>query len=296
MMKHYLVGILALGLIGCQPATSGSDAASQIQIKSASVGCNSAIEDFQNWVTGGQECLAIKVYRSREVFDAPPTLVIALHGDGASGSLADRAPQTWIDQIQDNISDHDEFKSSNTIIVVIARLGYPIDGIGRSTGHRPEPDGRRATYRPEYISPLFGAIKNLAAKYKPQKIVAWGSSGGSASLAIGAGLHPEILISQLLLGVCPCDVPTWENGHGWPLSDAHSPLDYATRIPNQTGVILVVGKKDRNTPPSLSEAFLKAHQIAGGAGRIVYTDGTHSSTKQTPGHIAEQLKTIKSSK
>jgi len=296
MMKHYVIGILAMGLVGCQSATTGNQTASQAQIKSASGGCNSAIEDFQNWVTGGQECLAMRVFRSKETFDAPPTLVIALHGDGASGSRADRAPQTWIDQIQDNILDQEMFKKSNSIIAVIARLGYPIDGVGRSTGHRPEPDGRRATYRPEYIAPIFDAVKNLAAKYQPQKIVAWGSSGRSASLAIGAGIHSDTPISQLLLGVCPCDVPTWEHGHGWPSSGAYSPLDYATKIPNQTEVILVVGQKDRNTAPSLSETFLKTRQAAGGSARIVFTDGTHSSTRQTTEHIAEQLKTITNTK
>lgn len=291
-MKHFLTSILALSLVGCQAVTTGEQTAAKVQIKSASGGCNPSIEDFENWVSGHQECLAMKTFKSRQTLNAPPTLVVAIHGDGASGSRADRAPQTWVDQIEEHIVNQDAFKNSNTIIAVIARLGYPIDGVGRSTGHRPDPDGRRATYRPEYIAPVFGAIKNLTDHYKPNKVVGWGASGGSATLAIGAGMHHDVKIDQLLLGVCPCDVPTWENGHNWPSSGAYSPLDFATKIPRTTETILIVGNRDKNTFPSLSERFLKERHIAGQAGRIVYTEGTHNSTKHTAEHIAEQIRTI----
>lgn len=299
-MKHHFAVFLALGLVGCQststgPATSGTPSTTQTASVSASGGCNPSVEDFEKWVTGGQECLAIKTFRSKATFSGPPTLVIVVHGDGASGSRADQAPQYWVDQIEDNILGRTEYRNSNTLIAVIARLGYPIQGVGRSSGHRPEPNGRRATYQPRYINPVFAAIDRLIAHYSPKDVVAWGSSGGAATLAIGSGLNPATPINKMLLTVCPCDVPTWEFGHGWPYSAAHSPLDYAAKIPVHTETILVVGTRDKNTSPSLSETFLKSRRAAGGQGRIVYTDGTHSSTRNTPGHVAEQIKTISSS-
>ena len=252
-------------------------------------GCNPVIEDFENWVTGGQECLAIKVLKSRDNFEQRPTLVVALHGDGASGSAADRASQGWIDQIRGRIVDQDTFKKHDVVIAVVARLGYPVYGTGRSSGFRPEPYGRRGTYRPDFIRPIFDAIERLAKHYDAKEIVGWGSSGGSAMLAIGAGLYETPRFSKLLLGVCPCNVPKWESMHGWSNIGAFSPLDYATRIDNKIEVILVVGKYDSDTPPSLSEDFAAARKSRGGRVRIVYTNGAHASTQWRQAHVNEQM-------
>ncbi len=298
-MRFFMILILAAGLAACR-TVGGLDWSFAKQkglpadfvVKSKSGGCDPKIEDFENWVSGADECLAIKVFRSRDHFSGPPTLIVAVHGDGASGPAADSAPEVWNDQIRANILHLDEFKNSDTLIVVIARLGYPIYGVGRSSGHRPEPNGRRATYTPDYATPVIRATERLANKYGAIKVVGWGSSGGSATLAIGAALMHSVKFDKLLLGVCPCDVPTWESLHGWDYSAAHNPLNYAGKIPHDTEVVLIVGNKDTNTLPGLSETFMKARQTSGGAVRIVYTDGGHSSTKDTGAHVKEQIKTF----
>ena len=291
------VGLLAV--VGCQ-STTGIDRTylktnslpAGENLKADTGGCHPAIEDFKNWVSGDAECFAIKTYRSRKVFQSSPTLVVAVHGDGAYGAAADNAPQKWIDQIETYIVPDDAFRASDTIIVVIARSGYPIANVGRSTGYRPEPNGRRATYRSSYARTIMAATKRLSDTYNATRIVGWGSSGGSATLAIGAALPSMFEFSDLLLGVCPCDVPTWENSHGWTNVNAQSPLDIAAKIPGQTNVILVVGNQDRNTHASLSERFLEVRKAANRPVSIVYTDGTHSTTRDTPEHVRAQLNTI----
>ena len=294
-----LMAVCLLAAVGCQ-STTGLDSRyiqsngipAGTKLKADTGGCHSDIEDFENWVSGNDECFAIKIYRSRKVFQSSPTLVIAVHGDGAYGAAADDAPQKWIDQIETHIIPESAFKTSDTIIVAIARSGYPIENVGRSTGYRPEPNGRRATYQPSYAKAIMAAVKRLSDTHNVARVVGWGSSGGSATLAIGAALPSAFEFSDLLLGVCPCDVPTWENSHGWVNVNAQSPLDIAAKIPGQTNVILVVGNQDRNTHASLSERFLEVRKAANRPVSIVYTDGTHSTTRDTPEHIRAQLGTI----
>ena len=115
----------------------------------------------------------------------------------------------------------------------------------------------------------------MARQIGTSRIVGVGHSGGAAQLGGGLGLAPG-LVQRAVLVSCPCDIATWRKLRGrsaWSKSQAESPHLQIPRIAKGTRIALVVGAKDDNTFPQLSEAYAAAAKARGLSATLVQVPG-----------------------
>ena len=83
-------------------------------------------------------------------------------------------------------------------------------------------------------------------------------------------------MQRAVLVSCPCDIGTWRKQRGrsaWNQSEAQSPHLQVPKIAKGTRISLVVGAKDDNTFPQLSEAYVAAAKARGLPATLVQVPG-----------------------
>lgn len=190
-------------------------------------------------------------------------LVVVLHGD-----LSDGGPANYHYDLASQIA------SANKGVTVLAMLrpGYS-DGAGlRSKGSN---NNRADHYTQRNNAAVAQTIQAMARQIGTSRIVGVGHSGGAAQLGGVLGLAPG-LVQRAVLVSCPCDIATWRKLRGrsaWSQSQPQSPDLQIPRIAKGTRIALVVGAKDDNTFPQLSEAYAAAAKARGLSATLVQVPG-----------------------
>lgn len=208
-------------------------------------------EDFETTVAGISGCLVMRKYGFTGP-TSPHAMVVWLHGDLSQGDPANE---------QFSIAEKTaaEFAKDKVISVALVRPGYS-DGSGNySSGNV---YNRLDTYTKDNIAEVGAAIERLSNKYKPDKVVIVGHSGGAAIAAVLLGMKPK-LADGAVLAACPCDLVRWRSDTlPWTLSE--NPISWADKVSPATKVIALTGSEDTNTFPALAESYveaLKAHGV-----------------------------------
>lgn len=212
------------------------------------------------------------------------TLIVMLHGDG-EGRLNQRQIDRWI-----VLGGALQAPERNVLFMI--RPGYQ-SPVGSSSGWA---NPRDDDYTPENMARVAGALSVLREKYKPDRLILVGHSGGAATSSIVLGKHPGVADAALLLG-CPCDVPPWRDHRnaqrgrvgGW---TSLNPLSFITGIPANTPVLAATGAQDDNTLPEFAKRWAETASARGVKARFEEVLGlNHSTILQWP-EIASRVSQI----
>ncbi|WP_417728430.1 alpha/beta hydrolase family protein [Roseovarius sp.] len=178
-------------------------------------------------------------------------LVVVVHGDVSKGG-----PATYHYDLAKQIAE----QSKDVSVFALVRPGYT----GKKGQNSPGSNtGRRDHYTKENNALVAKTIQNLAKSIGASKVIGIGHSGGAAQLGAIAGIYPGLLDSVILVS-CPCNIPEWRAKRGksaW--TNSLSPHDHIAAMARGTRIFAVVGDKDTNTYPELSEAFVLAAKARG---------------------------------
>lgn len=213
--------------------------------------------DMVDYVPSKDECLAIKTYLPADVGSAK-RLVVVLHGDLSRGGPAD-----YIFPLAERAAELGQ------IGIAMMRVGYSGGG-RRSTGTPSRQENRSNLYTADEFDAVAEATAALKAHYGVSEVVMIGHSGGAATAGVILGRHPGLLQRALLIS-CPCNIDNWRRLRGrnpWPR--AQSPDDYVDDIQPGTFIRLLVGSRDTNTYPTLSEDYVD-DAVGRGLDAVLYT-------------------------
>jgi len=192
-----------------------------------------------------------------------PVLVVVLHGDVSGGG-----PAIYHRALARRISA--ELPAAR--VVALVRPGYA-DEAGRTSGG--DLNGRRDHYTAQNVEIVAGAIATLRAQSGATRVVGVGHSGGAATLANLAALHPGTIDAAALLA-CLCDL-AGRRSSGQPWSRSTDPLRVAGQVPAGFRLVAFAGALDSNTPPALSERYVARLAGRGVSARAVTVEGaTHN--------------------
>lgn len=178
-------------------------------------------------------------------------LVVVVHGDVSKGG-----PATYHYDIARQIAE----QAKNASVFALVRPGYTGEKGQKSPGSN---NGRSDHYTKQNNAMVAQTIQNLAKTVGASKVIGIGHSGGAAQLGTIAGIYPGLLDSVILVS-CPCNIPEWRAKRGksaW--KNSLSPHDHVATISRGTRIFTVVGDKDTNTYPALSEAFVATAKTRG---------------------------------
>lgn len=217
-------------------------------ISHAVVGAPCEAEDYEQKVSGKDQCLRMRKYGAA----APEVLLVWLHGDVSSGG-----PANYHFPIAQKAAE--KFSASNVLSIALVRPGYP-DGSGEiSTSSAPLLQ-RFDHYTEENIAEVAAAIRRLRDKYKPNQLIAIGHSGGAASSALIMGMMPGLLDATILVA-CPCNLASWRSSAGKrPWNHSEDPMKWVDKIDTAVRVIALTGSRDNNTFPEIAESYIQALQ------------------------------------
>lgn len=190
-------------------------------------------------ISGDGLCLVITTYNADLKRDYQPTLVVMLHGDISSGGPANYHVPHMLEIAQND----------RIVAVAIVRPGYS-GGKGRKSDGSNY--GRRDSYTKRNNTAVGEAITKLKKLHNANRVVLIGHSGGAAMAGVIIGMFPG-LVDKAILVSCPCNISQWRKMRGrkaWKRS--LSPSSFVGKIPQSTEVVVIVGKKDKNTRPRLS--------------------------------------------
>ena len=238
-----------------------------------------AAPDTLTRVSGGDECLIIRTWRGSGAA-SPRTLYVLLHGNHSSGS-----PATSQFAVAAALAAQG---GANAVAVALIRPGYNDADGNHSSGNSA---GRGDNFTALNIDIVAAALATLKAFHRADRLVLVGHSGGAAMAGVTLGRHPGLADAAVLVG-CPCDVPAWRAGRGrrdlW-LSESAS--HYVDRIPLQSRIAVIVGRKDEVTAPSLSERYVADLRLRGIAATLTLIDeGDHNNVIAAPAVLAEALR------
>ena len=217
--------------------------------------------DNETRVTGGDECLVIKTFRSSER-PLAPVLLIIIHGDVSAGG-----PAVYHFRQAKQLA---QAGRPDVVAVALIRPGYYDDDGNTSTGTN---FGRRDSYTNENIDAISRAIATLKASYGARKVILVGHSGGAAISGVILGRHPRLADAAVLVA-CPCDIDAWRAGKSsWGLSQ--SPDKYIDMVPFETRVTAIVGSDDNNTWPGLSIKYVETLVAHGSFANLVVVPGAN---------------------
>jgi pimeloyl-ACP methyl ester carboxylesterase len=206
------------------------------------------------WLTANGQRLKSRVFRSR-VTDGRPVLVVVLHGDLFGVRSVPRSTYHY------EFAGTAATQNRGSIAAALLRPGYRDETGERSDGEVGEATGDN--YTAGVVDAIALGIDQLKSKYRVDRTILVGHSGGAAISANLLGRHPGKADAALLVS-CPCDLPAWrrhmqalQNGNSiWsaPINGL-SPLDLADRVPAMARVHLIVGEKDDVAPPELTQRY-----------------------------------------
>ncbi|MBI4983823.1 MAG: alpha/beta fold hydrolase [Rhodocyclales bacterium] len=234
--------------------------------------------DHLTRVSGGGECLLVKTFGQAA---QAAMLFVLIHGAHSSGSPATSmvGPAAALQRQA----------APNAVAVALLRPGYNNAAGEYSSGNAV---GRADNFYVENIDVVADAIGRLKTFHKARRVVLIGHSSGAAIAGVILGRHPG-LADAAVLAACPCDVPTWRAMRGRSGSPwiSESALRYVERIPAATGVAVIVGTQDVDTPPALSVAYAEALRARGIAAELSLLDGIdHVAIIGAPEIIAAALR------
>ncbi|GBF27253.1 hypothetical protein MnTg02_02300 [bacterium MnTg02] len=202
-------------------------------------------------IRGGGLCLATKTFNAVPNRKFQPTLVVMLHGDISKGG-----PANYHTPLMLEIAQNDKIVS-----VAIIRPGYSDKNGRKSVGSN---YGRSDNYTKRNNAAIGEAISKLKKLHNAKRVVLIGHSGGAAMTGVIIGMFPG-LVDKAILVSCPCNIARWRKmKRRRPWRRSLSPSSFVGKISLSTEVVVIVGKKDRNTPPRLSidyVASLKKRKI-----------------------------------
>jgi len=196
--------------------------------------------DAEQWVDGGELCLAMAVAGTKDAGPSP-TLVVLVHGDTSSGGPADY------------LVPFARSLTRKVVTVSLLRPGYEDRAGRKSEGSH---NGRRDSYTAQNVDAVGAAIQTLKTRFRARRVIAMGHSGGAAIIGVLAGRRPGLIDAAVLVS-CPCDIPSWRAARGrgeW--RQSLSPHSYAAKVPKQTTVVAITGSEDDNTSPRLARTYI----------------------------------------
>ncbi len=186
-----------------------------------------------------------------------PVLAVFLHGDVSAGGPADYM-----------VSHARSFAAGrkNVVAVALLRPGYYDRNGAKSAG----PDnGRRDGYGSGNVRTVANAISELKTKFKANKVVVLGHSGGAAIAGVILGSYGTI--NGAVLAACACDISSWRGN--W---SSLSAINYVGGIPAGAPVVAVTGSGDTNTIPKIAEDYIAKAQAAGKNAKVQIVGGGHN--------------------
>jgi predicted esterase len=178
---------------------------------------------------------------------------VVLHGDSPFGNPG----------YQDVFALRAAREHPEAVVAAILRPGYTDAQGNTSDGERGETTGDN--YNARNTDAVAQAIEELIRRYRAERTIVVGHSGGAAIAANILGTHPDLAEAALLVS-CPCDVERWRahmlsktkfEGFQGTISTL-SPITVVGGISPDVRVTMLVGAEDDVTPPSLSEAYRDA--------------------------------------
>lgn len=178
-------------------------------------------------------------------------LVVVLHGDVSKGGLA-----SYHYDIAKRIAQ----QNRGVTTFALVRPGYTGQGGQKSRGSN---NGRRDHYTSRNNKLVAQTIQNLAKATGNTKVIGIGHSGGAAQLGAIAGMYPGLMDSVILVS-CPCNLTEWRSKRGKsPWRSSKSPHAFLKRVAPGTRILAVVGTRDTNTFPKLSQDYVAAAKRRG---------------------------------
>ena len=205
-------------------------------------------EDFETKVSGNSECLLMRRYGS----NTPKTLIVWLHGNVSTGGPANSHFKLAEKVAGDLVADR-------VLAVALVRPGYP-DGTGAySSG---SDNGRADNWRRPTVLEIGAVIERLKSKFKPDRTIVVGHSGGAAIAAVLLGIQPDLADAAILIG-CPCDMAAWRIGRSRTPWTSEDPLAWVNQVKQTTKVIALTGNRDDTTAPGLAKTYIERLQQHG---------------------------------
>lgn len=190
---------------------------------------------------GRGKCLVIASAQGPE---RAALLVVVLHGDVSGGG-----PAVYHRALAQRIGT--DLPAAR--VVALVRPGYA-DEAGRTSGG--DLNARRDHYTAANVEIVAGAVATLRARTGATRVVGVGHSGGAATLANLAALHPGTLDAAALLA-CPCDIATWRAATGSaPWGRSTDPYRVADQVPAGFRAVAFTGTADDNTRLVLAERYV----------------------------------------
>lgn len=215
--------------------------------------------DGVNRVNGELECLAIQTTKSANSAKAVRNLLVYLHGDSSRGGLFDRHFKYFTPMVRQSANQ-------DTVFVGLIRPGYVDSKNNHSTGDRM---GGGDNYTAHNVDAVANALFALKTKYRAQRVVVVGYSGGAATAGVILGRHPE-LIDDAVLIACPCDLTV--RRQNWSKNIVRrsiSPHEVAGKIFKTVHVTAMTGDADVNTTPEQVTGYINALASQGVKARYI---------------------------
>lgn len=200
-----------------------------------------ASDDFETRIAGESECLIMRRYGPGD----PKTLVVWLHGNVSSGG-----PANSHFRVAEKAAA--EFSADKLLFVALIRPGYP-DGTGAySSG---SDHGRADNWPRAVVQEIGTVIERLKTRFRPERVIVIGHSGGAAITAVLLGLRPDLADAAILIG-CPCDMVSWRQGRSRIPWTSEDPLSWTRDVKPTVRVIALTGDRDDTTPPALAKTYI----------------------------------------
>lgn len=200
-------------------------------------------ENFENRVSGADQCLVMRRYGTTE----PQTMVVWLHGDISSGG-----PATYHFAAAQRAAE--ELAADKVLSVALVRPAYD-DGEGGTSSARIMAHSDH--YTKVNMKEVATAIRRLRERFHPHAVILVGHSGGAATSANILGMFPDVANAAVLVA-CPCDIDKWRAMRmARPWSASESPIKWADRVDTKVHVIALTGDKDDNTDVSLAKEYVE---------------------------------------
>lgn len=251
--------------------------------------CSAGREDFINYVTGGNECLALDVFRGEALKKPGAHLVINVHGDKNGDRLVSSVSGSGR-PLTDNIPENSKEIAAIQIIRPAYRTSY-----NNTTGAYPFPYEAEKTalrnstgrvqsgsdsYTKENIEAVMHAAARLKEHYKPKMLTMTGQSGGAAIILSGSALFPQYAPDALILTGTPCNLEKLDATP--PRPSSISPDAVIHRMPKGIKIVAFNGENDEKAPPSNMQACVDTLKKVGADVTFLQPYSTHGSTPLTP--------------
>jgi len=256
--------------------------------------CSPGREDFVNYVTGGNECLAIDVWSGEALKKPGAHLLAYVHGDAAyNDRLLTKGDSNM--NIKKEIADD----LKNVGAVQIIRPGYKTDYNNTIPGGYPFPyeagkypvrysTGKSEhgfdSYTKENIEAVMHATHRLKEHYKAKMVTMTGQSGGASMILSGAALFPQYAPDAMVLTSTSCNLKQFaihnRTAYASPLSI--SPHTVIKDLPKGIKIVALNGENDEKTPPPLMQSCVDKAKAAGADITLIQPYSNHNSTSSTP--------------